>query len=150
MAPARHDSVFVRCDDLRVNAIAGKALSRQDYSIAIGRCSEFLQLKNAPPELRFDALITRAVALEKSDRWHEALEDLKLAEALNPKDPGVDLNRSLVLSRQGKVQQAFASLDSAIDKGWRDGPLIEKDTDYDAITKSPLYQSIRIRLSSPK
>lgn len=150
MVLSRANPVFAKCDALRVNSIAGKTLSRQDYSIAIGQCSEFLELKNAPPELRFDALITRAVAFEKSDRWHEALEDLKLAEAINPKDPGVDLNRSLVLSRQGKPQQAFASLDAAIDKGWRDGPLIERDTDYDAITKSPLYQSIRIRLSSPK
>ena len=150
VVPSRDDPVFASCDALRVRAVSGKALSRQDYSFAIGPCSEFLQLKGAPPDLRFDALITRAVAFEKTDRWHEALEDLALAEAIRPKDPGVDLNRSLVLSRQGNVQQAFAALDAAIDKGWRDGPLIEKDADYDAITKSPLYQSIRIRLGSIK
>lgn len=147
---SRDDQVFAKCDSLRVKAVSGSALSWQDYSFAIGPCSEFLQSSNAPPDLRFDALITRAVAFEKTDRWHEALEDLALAESIRPKDPGVDLNRSLVLSRQGNVRQAIAALGAAIDKGWRDGPLIEKDADYDAITKSPLYQSIRIRLGTIK
>jgi hypothetical protein len=92
----------------------------------------------------------RSVAFEKTDQFQSSLEDLKTAETIRPANYGVDLDRALTFYRQGREQDAFDALDSAVGKGWTNLALIEKDRDFNGLVAHPRFQSLREKLVSLK
>lgn len=147
----RSDPLFKRCDALREKSMASnQPLLKSEYATAARDCGLLLASAGVGDDLKFDALMIRSVAHEKTDKFQAALEDLKAAEAIQPGSYGVDLDRALILFRQGHEQWAFEALHSAIRKGWRDRDLIEKDLDFKGLVANPKYQSVRTELTSLK
>jgi hypothetical protein len=146
----RRSDAFMRCDSYAESSIrSGKQSGPQESRFAANACAEFLQNRNVPAVLRFEALMTRSIANKNANALLDALEDLRLAEELDPKNYWVDINRSVVLSRLSRENEAFASLEAALRKGWRNqGPKIEQLSDFDALTRSPRYSEIKRRFAS--
>jgi hypothetical protein len=146
----RRSDAFKRCDSYAQSSIASdKQSGPHESRIAANACAAFLQKRNVPAVLRFEALMIRSIANKNVNALQDALEDLRLAEELDPKNFWVDINRSVVLSRLSREDEAFGSLEAALNKGWRNqGPKIEQLSDFDALTRSPQYSEIKRKLAS--
>lgn len=147
----RSDPIFRRCDALREKSMSNQnPLPKTEYATAIRECGVLLSAQGVSDELRFDALMTRFVALEKTNQFQSALDDLKTAETIRSDNFGVDLNRALIFFRQGHAQDAFKAIQAANAKGWKDRDLIERDVDFKGLVEHPEYQAVRPKLALPK
>ncbi|MBB1073726.1 hypothetical protein HUU62_04790 [Rhodoferax sp. 4810] len=147
----RSDSIFKRCDLLRETSMSNhNPLPGTDYESAIKECTVLLSAQGVSDELRFDALMTRFVAFEKTDQFQLALDDLKTAESIRPDNFGVNLNRALLFFRQHNESEAFKAIQAAKAKGWNDRDLIEKDVDFKELVEHPNYQAVRPKLALNK
>lgn len=113
----------MRCDSYAEGLIkSDKQSGPQASRLAANACGEFLQKRNVPVVLRFEALMTRSIANKNANVLDDALEEPRLAEELDAKNYWVDINRSVVLSRLSRENEAFASLEAALREGGETGP----------------------------
>ncbi len=84
--------------------------------------------------------------LTEAGRHAEALEsDRKLVEA-DPADPAAWYNLGCSLSLTGQAEEALDTLEHAIDLGFDDDALMERDKDLEALRALPRFRKLLGRL----
>ena len=79
-------------------------------------------------------------------RFRDGLRvDLQLAN-LRPENPLVHYNLACSYALTEQTEQAFQSLNAAIDHGYRDFHWLSRDPDLAAFRKHPLYGKLRTRI----
>jgi tetratricopeptide (TPR) repeat protein len=71
--------------------------------------------------------------------------DQQLAE-LRPEDPMVHYNLACSFSLTGDIKKAVASLEKAIELGYRDFKWLGKDPDLVELRKSPFFKTLQARI----
>jgi Flp pilus assembly protein TadD len=88
------------------------------------------------------ALYTRAGEYEKG-----LATDRRLVE-LAPENPVSHYNLACSYALLGQVDQAFASLDRAMARGYRDLEHLDHDTDLDRLRSDPRFALLRAKLAA--
>jgi tetratricopeptide (TPR) repeat protein len=83
-------------------------------------------------------------------RFSEGLEVDQRLSRLEPGNPLVFYNLACSYSLTGEFERAAASLENAINLGYRDFNWLSKDPDLRTLRKHPLYQRIRDKIRKIK
>src|SRR5690606_8013311 len=88
--------------------------------------------------------------LLRSGRFYEAEHAMRETAARFPGQPQNDYLLATVLAVRGKNEEALAMLSAAVDHGFRDAALLQRDANLDAIRDEPGFRDITERiLNSP-
>lgn len=88
--------------------------------------------------------------LTEAGRHAEALaSDRKLVE-VDPVDPAAWYNLACSLSLTGQSEEALDTLEHALDLGFDDGALMERDKDLDPLRELPRFRQLLARVQGEK
>jgi tetratricopeptide (TPR) repeat protein len=93
-------------------------------------------------------LTVPVIQLFRQEKYHEAEMMLRRLVEQFPASALYRYNLAAALARQGKAQEAIESLTSAIDHGFENADLIERDPDFDALRDSAAYRALILRLAA--
>jgi len=88
------------------------------------------------------AYANRGVVSMQQQRYDLALEDLKMAEALDPQDRFVEYNLAALYSLQNLPDRALAALGKALDHGFDDYDALRSDPDLANLRGDPEFQKL--------
>jgi tetratricopeptide (TPR) repeat protein len=97
-------------DDVVLFLLGCCAYAAEDFTAALDYADRSLRLRRTSP----DAHANRGNALLRLGRPAEALEAMRAAQLLKPRDPGVLVNLATVLSALGRHEEALGALDRAL------------------------------------
>jgi len=106
------------------------------------------------PELGNTSLIPELVAREFGDymtgeAWEKAEETARILVAIAKDRPASHYNLACALARRGKSDEAFASLERAIELGWRQYEhFAHLDPDLDSLRNDPRFAALVARLEA--
>ncbi len=111
------------------------ALAAKDWAKAEPLAKALTQ--QAPKE--FGSWLRLASAQHGLARYDEALASLDAAKKAGAPVVMVSVRRARSLSRAGKLEPAFAELESAIGQGWAQIPVLQTDPDFEPLRASPKF-----------
>ncbi|HXG69189.1 MAG TPA: tetratricopeptide repeat protein, partial [Gemmatimonadaceae bacterium] len=120
-------------DDMGLKAEAEAALKRSFKLV-----EERLEMN--PDDARATNL--GAVMLVKAGDRDRALDYIRRSLAIDPEDSGILYNTACAYSLLGMSEEALASLETAVDKGFGHKEWLEHDSDLDQIRESPRFKTI--------
>lgn len=98
---------------------------------------------------RFPAQRVEQIRLQQVLMFGYSTKNLKLAKnaaeqllAMDPDDPTALYNLARVEAKSGESQQALMTLAKAVQKGFRDGNLLESEKDFSALQDTPQFAEI--------
>lgn len=95
-----------------------------------------------------DALTLLADDYSRRGRFEDGLRvDAQVAQ-LRPEDPLAHYNLACSYARTNQPDAAYAALNLAIDRGYRDFRWLARDPDLAAFRKHPLYRKLRARVKA--
>lgn len=89
--------------------------------------------------------VKAAIPLMQAGKWTEAQTQLDKAKAEFADEPLIYVNQAILSLKQAKSQDALAHVETALQKGFRDFPVIESDTDLKSLTASDAYKKLVAR-----
>jgi Tfp pilus assembly protein PilF len=114
------------------------SLARENYENAINELT--LAIKKYP--VYTEAFANRAVVYMQLKKFNKAMDDLKAAEQINPKDPNLHYNYMAWYSLQNQLDRALDSLDEALTNGFSDYDSLRHDPDLKNVRKHPEFRKI--------
>lgn len=117
---------------------------RRDLDIEI----DFLEGVTRRDPTYVEALLVLGDDYTRRGRFKEGLRVDEQLARLRPDDPLVHFNLGCSYSLTGQHTAAFAALNRAIDRGYRDFRWLARDPDLAAFRKHPLYRVLRARIRS--
>lgn len=87
------------------------------------------------------------IRLFRQGRYKEAEQILHRLVDQFPASALYRYNLAAALARQGKVDEAFGSLSDAVEHGFENADLIERDPDFDTLRDHPQYRALLSRLA---
>jgi len=105
--------------------------------------------------VRRDPLFVEALQLLGDDytrrgKFSEGLQVDEQLARLRPEDSLVHYNLACSYALTSRFEQAVASLEQAIELGWRDFQWLTKDSDLAGLRKHPLFKKIRAKVRALK
>lgn len=99
-----------------------------------------LAIEKHPP---YDvAYSCRAVAYMQQKKFNKALDDLKTAEGINPKNSVVQYNLMALYSLQNQIDRSLDSLDRCLELGFNNYEALRNDPDLNSVRKHPEFRKI--------
>lgn len=114
------------------------SLSKENYENAINELT--LAIKKYP--VYTEAYANRAVVYMQINKFNKAMDDLKAAEQINPKDPNLHYNYMAWYSLQNQLDRALDSLDDTLTNGFSDYDALRHDPDLKNVRKHPEFRKI--------
>ncbi len=114
------------------------ALAKENYENAINE----LTLAIKKYSVYTEAYANRAVVYMQINKFNKAMDDLKAAEQINPKDPNLHYNYMAWYSLQNQLDRALDSLDEALTNGFSDYDSLRHDPDLKNVRKHPEFRKI--------
>ncbi len=88
------------------------------------------------------ALFGRALVMASKQDYEGALEDFLLMRKIQPANPKIPYNIACLYARQNDVREALGWLEEAVNKGFRDRGLLNKDPDLGAVRDTEGFKRI--------
>jgi len=84
----------------------------------------------------------------ESKDWDRVIFFLTIGVEIDPEEPSVYYDRAAAYARKGDRKKAVADLRRAVEKGWKDLPVLEKDEAFDALRQDEAYKEFVKSLAS--
>lgn len=121
-----------------------KTASQRDLDLEI---SFFEGLIRRAPDY-VEALQLLGDGYTRRGRFDDGLRVDELLVKLQPNDPLIRYNLACSYSLTGRMESAFATLNYAIDRGYRDFLWLAEDPDLAPFRETPFYRRLRTRILS--
>jgi len=112
--------------------------SMKDYDNAIVEFGKAIEVDSRYAA----AYANRGVAYIQQRKLNKALDDLKQAEGLNPKDKMIQYNLTALFSLQGQRDRALDALDRTLELGFGDYDALRKDPDLNNLRSDPEFRKV--------
>ena len=89
-------------------------------------------------------------AFSEKKQWDRVVFILSVAAEVSPESPYVWYSRAEAYAHKGDRKRAFADLQQAIDKGWKDLPSLQKSEAFAPLRQDPEYQRLTAALEPRK
>jgi tetratricopeptide (TPR) repeat protein len=89
-------------------------------------------------------------AFSEKKQWDRAIFILSIAAEVSPESPYVWYSRAEAYARKGDRKRAFADLQQAVDKGWKDLPSLQRSEAFAPLRQDPEYQRLTAALEPRK